>query len=185
MTRREGKENSSMYAILGILTLGPQTGYDIKKQMERSTSYFWNENYGQIYPQLSKLLAKNDVTMQVETQEGKPDRKVYTLTEQGTQTLTAWLSKPMEHTFSEKNVLLLRLFFGHNVPLEINIRHIDEFKNTMQEKLQVFITLEESLRNCHSQDNNLKYWLLTTNYGKIQVKALIQWCEESIEELKS
>ena len=49
------KENKSKYAIMGMLSMGPMSGYDIKKRFEKSLSYFWNESYGQIYPILRKL----------------------------------------------------------------------------------------------------------------------------------
>ncbi|TMC59560.1 MAG: PadR family transcriptional regulator [Chloroflexota bacterium] len=37
------KENKSKYAVLGVLSRCPGSGYDIKKFMEQSTSNFWNE----------------------------------------------------------------------------------------------------------------------------------------------
>jgi PadR family transcriptional regulator AphA len=80
---------------------------------------------------------------------------------------------------------LLRLFFGHNVPPSINIAHIQEYKDKMVEMLQVFETIEASLRSCHPADPNLKYWLMTIHYGRLQAKAMIQWSEDSIGQLKS
>lgn len=48
-------KNKSMYAILGILSLSPGTGYDIKKYCDTVLSGFWNENFGRIYPTLKKM----------------------------------------------------------------------------------------------------------------------------------
>ncbi|MCY8663627.1 PadR family transcriptional regulator [Bacillus haynesii] len=64
--------------------------------MDKSSAYFWNENYGQIYPSLAELLKRKDVSMEVKRQKGKPDKKVYMITEQGKQILCDWLSQPME-----------------------------------------------------------------------------------------
>lgn len=91
MARQSGKTNT-MFAVLGILSLGPHTGYDIKQHMEQSTSYFWNENYGQIYPSLAELLDRKDIAVEVIRQKGKPDKKLYSITDQGRQTLSDWLS---------------------------------------------------------------------------------------------
>ncbi|MDH3629255.1 MAG: PadR family transcriptional regulator, partial [Acidobacteriota bacterium] len=44
--------SSSRYAVLGILTLEPMSGYDIKKFIETSVAHFWRESYGNIYPLL-------------------------------------------------------------------------------------------------------------------------------------
>jgi DNA-binding PadR family transcriptional regulator len=44
------------YVILGILGLGPHSGYDIKQLADLSTRHFWATSYGQIYPELKMLL---------------------------------------------------------------------------------------------------------------------------------
>jgi DNA-binding PadR family transcriptional regulator len=49
------REVKSKYAILGMLSIAPMSGYDIKKQVETSISNFWSESYGQIYPALRNL----------------------------------------------------------------------------------------------------------------------------------
>ena len=63
------KENKSKYALLGILSMCPGSGYDIKKLMEQSTSNFWSESYGQIYPILKQLVAADLATRHTEKQE--------------------------------------------------------------------------------------------------------------------
>ncbi|MGH9601902.1 MAG: PadR family transcriptional regulator, partial [Terriglobales bacterium] len=47
--------NTTRFALLGLLSLGPQSGYDLKKRMEQSIAHFWSESYGQIYPTLRRL----------------------------------------------------------------------------------------------------------------------------------
>src|SRR2546423_9274663 len=41
--------------VLGLLSLGPRSGYDIKTVVDRSTRFFWAASYGQIYPELRRL----------------------------------------------------------------------------------------------------------------------------------
>ncbi|CAM3405181.1 PadR family transcriptional regulator [Marinicrinis lubricantis] len=184
MSRSKTKIKTSMFAVLGILAIGPQSGYDIKKLMERSTRYFWNENYGQIYPHLSALLDNQDVTMHIEKQDGKPDRKVYTITDKGKKSLEDWLRTPLKLSIMEqKNELLLRLFFGQHASPETNIQHLKSLKEQLQDQLFVLETMEDEIRSCHPDDPNLTYWLITINYGKLQSKALIEWCEDSIQLL--
>ena len=52
------REVKSKYAILGMLSIEPMSGYDIKKEVEKSISNFWTESYGQIYPVLRNLIAQ-------------------------------------------------------------------------------------------------------------------------------
>ena len=42
------RSNRTRYTVLGTLTHGPMTGYDIKKFIESSINNFWRESYGQI-----------------------------------------------------------------------------------------------------------------------------------------
>ena len=41
--------------ILGMLSFGPKSGYEIKALVDRSTRFFWAASYGQIYPELKRL----------------------------------------------------------------------------------------------------------------------------------
>ncbi len=43
------------FVILGLLNEEPLSGYDIKKIIDIRMSFFWQESYGQIYPELGKL----------------------------------------------------------------------------------------------------------------------------------
>ena len=65
------REVKSKYAILGMLSISPMSGYDIKKEVETSISNFWTESYGQIYPVLKSLIAEKFVTKSVESEAGK------------------------------------------------------------------------------------------------------------------
>ena len=83
------REAKSKYAILGMLSIAPMSGYDIKKEVEASISNFWTESYGQIYPVLRNLISEKLVTKTVESEAGKPDRHVYSLTAKGSQRVAA------------------------------------------------------------------------------------------------
>src|SRR5260370_41678899 len=88
------KENKSKYAILGVLSYGPMSGYDIKKFIQQSISNFWSESYGQIYPILTQLTAEGLASSHTEHQDGKPERYMYTLNGKGREALQQWLAEP-------------------------------------------------------------------------------------------
>ena len=46
------------FAILGLLSWKPMSGYDIKKLIEMGLQYFWQESYEQLYPTLEALVAE-------------------------------------------------------------------------------------------------------------------------------
>src|SRR5215471_19094084 len=102
---------SASHSLLGILSLGAMSGYDIRKFVKENLGYFWKESYGQIYPMLKRMAAQKLVEMRVERNSGKPDRRVYSLTSTGRTELENWLAKPPLLP-SPRNELLLKLFFG-------------------------------------------------------------------------
>lgn len=79
---------------LGMLSDGAASGYDLKKQFESTFSHFFAAGYGSIYPALSALSDDGLVTCEHIPQEGKPDRKVYEITDDGMAFLQSALQNP-------------------------------------------------------------------------------------------
>ncbi|MCJ9429010.1 PadR family transcriptional regulator [Kordiimonas marina] len=73
---------------LGILSLGEATGYEIRKMVtDGSFSFFSEASYGSIYPALTQMTADGLVACRAESQTGRPDKKVYSLTADGRKAL--------------------------------------------------------------------------------------------------
>jgi len=47
---------SLKHTLLGFLAYGAMTGYDLKKNMDSSTQFFWHAGLSQIYPALKRVL---------------------------------------------------------------------------------------------------------------------------------
>ena len=178
------KENKSKYAVLGALSVCPGSGYDIKKMMEQSTSNFWNESYGQIYPILKQLIEEGLAISRAEKQEGKPERYVYTLTEQGSEELQRWLTEPVEYVV-ERNELLLKLYFGKHVTVAKNIEHVRTFRQLQAQVLKKYEHIERHLRAGMTENLDLFYPLLTLRHGIHRCQAMLAWCEEILASLET
>lgn len=177
------KENKSRYAILGMLSKRPMSGYDIKKAIENSVANFWSESYGQIYPILKQLADAGLTTSHTEKQEGKPERYVYTLTNKGREELLHWLTEPAEHAV-ERNELLLKLFFGHEVPVTTSIEHVRQFRAIMAALLEKYTGIIAYLDEHCTDSPDMLYSRITVSYGLHRARALLQWCDETIALLK-
>jgi len=68
---------------LGLLSIQPASGYDLKKQFESLFRHFFPAGYGSIYPALADLAADGLVDCERIRQAGKPDRKLYRITPAG------------------------------------------------------------------------------------------------------
>lgn len=177
------KINNTRYAVLGMLSLAPASGYEIKKMMERSTDHFWREGDSSIYPVLKQLLKEGMVSCEVSNADSDKPKKVYTITEDGQRELQDWLVKePI--LFQSRNELLLKVFFGWNVSKEITIKHIEKFRHNVKAMLEY----QESIKKLfllNKLTNDKLYRFLTLNAGIIYSEASLQWCDFTIEMLNN
>jgi DNA-binding PadR family transcriptional regulator len=99
------------YLILGMLNSGVETGYAIKRAVDRSTRFFWAASLAQVYPELAALEADGYVVSTDEPQGARP-RKTYRLTDAGQAALNDWLVSERIPDFEQRDEGLLRVFFA-------------------------------------------------------------------------
>lgn len=178
------RENKTKFALLGLLAMKPMSGYDMKKTIERSFGNFWNESYGQIYPILKTLLTEGLVSVNVEKNAGKPDRNIYSITKPGIEILLKWLKEPPEPQ-KERVEVLLKMMFGHILPIEKTIEHITKFKNEHRDTLSRHKKIEEHLMIEYQDEPRLPFWLSTVRCSIHISQAYIDWCDETLKTFLS
>ena len=180
---RGSRESTSRFAILGVLSLGAMSGYDVKKLIERSIAHFWNESYGQIYPVLNRLADDGLAERHREKQRGKPDRHVYSLTKKGREELARWLAVPARHE-PFRSELLLKLFLGDAGRVTVSIAQIEHYEAAQRRLLESYVAIERRLRQEMAGHSQLPFSLVTLHYGQHRCRAMLAWCAESIRSLK-
>src|SRR3954453_11609953 len=104
------------WAVLGLLALGPRSGYDVKQAVDRSIRHFWAASYGQIYPELKRLEAAGWIAGKDAGRGGRA-RRVYSLRPEGKRALRDWLHG-MDTRVELRDESLLRLFFADTLPVD-------------------------------------------------------------------
>jgi PadR family transcriptional regulator, regulatory protein AphA len=100
------------YGVLGLLAFwGPLSGYDLKRIFDHTLAPMWGAAQSQIYKELRRMKELGWVEMEREEQEARPDRKVYSITEQGRVALRQWQAQP-PGIFQLRDELLLKVLFG-------------------------------------------------------------------------
>ena len=94
------------YALLGMLSYRPMTGYDLKKIIQDSSFMHWSGNNNQIYKALVELLNDGYVTSETKFQESSPSKKIYTITKEGTDELKEWAGSKPEPAELKKSFLV-------------------------------------------------------------------------------
>jgi len=179
------KKNKTKYALLGMLSMSPMSGYDIKKLTDFSISHFWSENFGHIYPVLKKMEADGLVTKEVEETSGKPNRNIYSITPMGTEELVNWLQLPVELQ-PLRNELLLKIFFADQLPTEKIIEMVVVGKKNYLSNLNEYKKIEETLKTDDQYKNDIRipFWLMTLSFGIHISNASVAWCDETLKILE-
>lgn len=175
------RESKTKFAILGMLNQGPQCGYDIKKELERSAAFFWNESYGQLYPMLKKIVAQGLATIEVVPREDQPDMKIYTITDKGQEELEHWLKLPAD-PHPVRNESMLKIYFGANTTPGMVQTHIMRYRDRMVQQLQDIEAQHERLDDIDQEEALFKK--LSLRYGELLSEAIQSWCDEAEKELE-
>ncbi len=178
------------HGILGLLNYGSMTGYDIVQIFRDSLSYFWHAQTSQIYRELQTLKRNSWATDETIPQEGRPDKKIFTITDKGRDELKRWLRE--ENAESEvRSPLMMKVFFRGELSLDENISFFKKLRNAGSSFTESLTTSPPDIANYASMiDDPMKalYWKMTVEYGKMYMKMQDQWIESCIrqmEELKN
>lgn len=172
------------YIILGLLGAHPMSGYDIKRAFDRSLATYWNAGNSQIYTTLKTLAARKLVSSEIIQQEGRPNRRVYSLTPAGRTTLDAWLAEPVPSRFT-KDEFLTRLFFCGQTSDAIALRHLEEHEEALHAQLA---DMERALRDYGDRPTRrprlLHYQMLVREYKQALLQTDLEVTRAAIARLR-
>ncbi len=174
---------SLSHAILVSLVDCPQSGYDLAKKFDGSVGFFWKATHQQIYRELTRLEELKWLTAKSVIQVGRPDKKLFSLTDIGIENVKIWISQPCEISPS-KEELLIKIYAGHLVSPILLVEEIRRHLQLHKEKLAIYLKIEQDLKtNSKSLLQSLKYPYLTLSMGIKFETAWIEWCDEAIIEI--
>jgi DNA-binding PadR family transcriptional regulator len=170
-------------ALLGLLTLKPMTGYELKSAIQSGIGNFWSESFGQIYPELHKLTKQGLVTASTESEQGAKARTRYAITDAGRKVLRKWLSEPPKIR-PPRSELLLKIFFAHEGDLSDLVAHLEAAREMYRANLKLLEGKEQELRGKYQGHPSLPFWLITLDNGKRSYLASAEWAESAIAQIK-
>lgn len=179
------KENHTQYALLGLLTTECRTGYAIKQMIDTSLNHFWKISYGQIYPTLKLLVEKGYASVEDKEQQGKPDKKEYSITAEGEAVLKEWIQQPIQQLPIEKNELLLKLFFSRNLDVQDILDQLAAYREKLADRHSTYLGIQEMINAQLMDQADAPFWLITLDYGLRTTLAAMDWCEETQKTLNA
>lgn len=162
--------------VLGCLSFGPRSGYEIKKIISISSSWFYNASYGSIYPILKKHEEKGLVTSQ-ETVENGRYKRLYQMTPKGEKAFKTWMLQSPKLMTVKYEMAVKLMFFAKLEPKE-RIRqveeHIDQLVLFKQELEEIEPTIDET---------SDYYQRIILDWGEGLYDFLIKWFNLLLDEL--
>ncbi|MEU8246430.1 PadR family transcriptional regulator [Nonomuraea sp. NPDC048916] len=169
---------SLRHAVLGLLTKGPASGYDLLKVFDVSLSNVWPATQSQLYAELGRLAEAGLVSVSA---EGPRGRKEYSITGEGLAELRHWMTD-VEPARVMRSDMLLRVFFlGQIDPGQARdyLRRQGEFATGQLERMEGIRDLVEK-----GQDDLSVYGRIALDYGLRLGQAQREWAEWAEKQIR-
>ena len=162
---------------LGVLSGGEASGYEIKKDIEEGLfSHFIDASFGSIYPALTQLAGEGLVTVRAEEQTGKPDKKVYAITEAGIATLAKSITVvPARDKY--KSEFLFQMLLRQYISPETMIRAVDKQLSDLKQDLA-------RIAECRCSEQPHAGARFVADYGEAVLTAAVNVLNEKKAELQ-
>ena len=177
------------YALLGLLSYKPMTGYELKKIFDTSIRNFWYASLSQIYRELGVLENEGLLVSAIEQQSDRPDKKIYSITETGKASFQNWIRDFPERLSKEKrDEFTLRIFFGSNLSREELSVEFKRFRKEKEEQLEEVKSIYQLPDKMKDQIKLMRgenmYWKFVLRRAQMTLETMIVWANECLEELE-
>lgn len=168
------RPSPSALAILGMLSLAPQSGYELSTNVGKSIAHFWPMSKSQVYAALAKLEEEQLVEGTAVVQDHAPDKRTYTLTTEGREVLDDWLASPDYDATRQRSMVLLKVFFGARMAPDTFEQMLDRLRDDAEVTRQ---TLSEIVTLLDGPPETF-YIRATALLGLRSAETTIAWVDE-------
>lgn len=178
---------SLKHGLLGLLNYGEMTGYELTKTFEDSLCFFWQAQMSQIYRELNAMEKSGWLVSRAVIQTDKPNKRVYSITEEGRKQLQDWLNEDLtENSFTTRNAFLMQLFFSAGKKKEDTLAMLKKARDGYLDTIKKSKEIEKSIafygEGLRSEDP--VYWEMTAQFGYAYYEMCCQWLDDCIRKLE-
>jgi PadR family transcriptional regulator, regulatory protein AphA len=157
--------------VLGLLAAGERSGYDLEKLARGSVGYFWAPARSQIYAVLPRLVDAGLAERRDLVQGRGPAKQLFRITRAGREALDRWLEEGPIGPEPDRNLLLLKVFFGKRMRPERLREQIRERRLEAEQLKAELVEIEED-----PAERSI-FAALTRRYGLEWADAVIRWAD--------
>lgn len=178
---------SLSHGILGFLNYGKMSSYDLAKVFNESVQFFWHAQNSHIYLALDKLEKKGFATHERIIQNGKPNKKLYSITDAGRKEFIRWLADGSENTTNDfKSAFLMKVFFSGNITPVQSLTILKNFAADCRLFLDSMHTIPGSIKQYSREVSPYEalHWQFTADFGYSYVRMCMEWAERCMHQLE-
>ncbi len=170
--------------MLGLLSYRESTGYELTKMFEHSLNNFWHAQSSQIYRELNRIEKLGWASSESIIQDGRPNKRLYTITDAGREELAQWLREAKTGFDNYHHAILLRIFFGADNP-ESTLELLRECAGECACALESYERSVPQVIRTYAElipdgEKRSKFWSMTLDYGLAQTRAALDWARRCI-----
>lgn len=177
------------HGILGLLTYGDMSGYEIRTVFKDSLNYFWKAQTSQIYRELNVLEKNGWIEKQTVEQDGRPDKNICSITDEGRKELLRWLSDPnLDVEMDKRTPTLMKTFFMGELPISDSLKFFRRLNQEFRDDLEDLQEADNSIVYYQDRIPNKKdalFWQMTADFGKRYMQMYLDWTEDCIQLLEN
>lgn len=183
MTKRSTKLPTTSYAVLGLLSFGEElSGYDIRQWAQNMRFFYWSPAQSQVYSELRRLAEHALVVSRDVPQAGKPDKRLYRITDAGIAEFRRWfVSDELDTTTVIKHSVVLKIFFGHMGTPEDLVTLLNRFIEEVNHNLGQLGVVQEYFEN----DESMAYPALAAEWSYHYYRAELEIAQSLLARFQS
>lgn len=167
-------------AVLGLLTAGERSGYELAKLAECGVAYLWTPSRSQIYKVLPRLVAAGLARVREVEQTGRPDKAVYEITRRGLAALRRWLEDVEDDPPGGHVVFALKLFFCEHASAATALAQLAAYRRYLERRLEAYEGLDS--RGVAAPGSYPEHVL---RHGLTRVRATLGWIDETAAAIEA
>lgn len=167
----ELKLPATAHVVLGLVSIRPGAGHELAGFSERSIGNFFPIARSQVYSELERLCGVGLLSVTEVAQRRWPNKRVYEVTEAGQEELRRWLEEGPIAPERNRNLFLVRVFFGDRVSSARLETLLEEYEHGARERRDALAAIAERLAGRPQS----RYPRATAMYGMRHAQATLDW----------
>ncbi|WP_433522574.1 PadR family transcriptional regulator [Nocardia pseudovaccinii] len=172
------------HALLVSLTERAGSGYELARRFDKSIGFFWRATHQQIYRVLKRMEESGWLTSEAVTQEGRPDKKVYSVNEAGRAELARWIAAPSD-TSIPRNELGVKIRAAAHGDIGALRDEVARHREQHNQRLELFLLIEKRDFPAPDQLSGTPLHQYLVLRAGIRVESgFVEWCDEVLQALQ-